>query len=168
MTIIETERLLLQQVTLKDTAFIYELLNSSGWIEFIGDRGVHSLADAAQYIKKSFLDSYEKNGFGLYKMVVKTSNESIGLCGLVNRPSLEDIDIGFALLASHFKKGYAYEAAQATMDYATKKLGLTKIVAITTKENHASQKLLKKIGFGQVDVIQMEGEELLLMSYYAN
>ena len=165
MTIIQTERLLLQQVHLKDAAFIYELLNSPGWIEFIGDRGVHSLADAAQYIKKSFLDSYEKNGFGLYKMVLKASNEPIGLCGLVNRPSLEDIDIGFALLSSYVQKGYAYEAAAATMDYATTKLGLTKIVAITTKENHASQKLLKKIGFEQVDLIQMEGEELFLLSY---
>ena len=114
---------------------------------------------------KDALDSYKKNGFGLYKMVLKTTNVPIGLCGLVNRASLEDIDIGFALLPEYAKKGYAYEAAKATMDYAWNQIDLTTVVAITTKDNTSSQQLLEKIGLQQVDVITLEGDDEELLFY---
>jgi len=165
MTIIETQRLLLQEVQLTDAPFIFELLNTPSWIKYIGDRGIRTIADAEQYIQKSFLDSYKKNGFGLYKMVLKTSNVPIGLCGLVNRVSLEDIDIGFALLPDYAKKGYAYEAANATMEYAWNQVGLTTVVAITSKDNANSQQLLEKIGLQQTDVITLEGDDEELLFY---
>lgn len=167
MTIIETQRLLLQEVQLTDAPFIFELLNTPTWLKYIGDRGIKTLVDAEQYIQKSFLDSYQKNGFGLYKLVLKSANTPIGLCGLVNRPSLEHIDIGFALLPKYAKKGYAYEAAKATMDYAWKKLDLNTIVAITSKDNTNSQQLLEKIGLEQVDVITLEGDDEELFLYKA-
>ena len=167
MTIIETQRLLLQEVQLADAPFIFELLNTPTWLKYIGDRGIKTLADAEQYIQKSFLDSYKKNGFGLYKLVLKTTNAPIGLCGLVNRPTLEDIDIGFTLLPKYAKKGYAYEAAKATMDYAWNELDLTTIVAITSKDNSNSQQLLEKIGLQQADTITLEGDDEELFLYKA-
>ena len=165
MTILKTQRLLLQEVQLTDAPFIFELLNTPTWLKYIGDRGIKNLADAEQYIQKSFRDSYKSNGFGLYKMVLKASKQPIGLCGLVNRPSLEDIDIGFALLPKFAKQGYAYEAANATMDYAWNQLNLTTIVAITSKENTNSQQLLEKIGLQLADVITLEGDEEELLLY---
>lgn len=68
------------------------------------------------------------------------------MCGLVNRESLEDIDIGFALLPEYAHLGYAYEIASATIRYAKNVLGINKVVAITDASNTSSIKLLNKIG----------------------
>lgn len=146
MTIIETERLFLQKLREDDASFIFELLNTPTWIKNIGDRNIRTLQDAENYIQNSFRKSYQENGFGLYKMVVKSSNKSIGICGLVNRPTLPNVDIGFALLPDFERQGYAYEAAQATMDFAKTELSLKTILGITHSENLASRRLLEKIG----------------------
>jgi len=144
--IIETERLLLTEVSLDDAAFIYKLVNQKSWLKYIGDRNVNSLDDAVTYIQKAFLDEYAKNGFGLYLVRLKEDNIPIGISGLVKRPSLENVDIGFAQLEEYAGKGYAFEAAQAVMSYAHSKLKLDYIVAITSENNIHSIRLLEKLG----------------------
>lgn len=160
----ETERLLLAEADSNDSEFFYRLLNSPKWIKFIGNRHVKSVAMAKQYIEKYIITSYKTCGFGFYKMVLKTTNEAIGICGLVKRPSLEHVDIGFAILPQYERKGLMYEAATATMNYAKTELDLQKIVAITVEENQASRKLLEKIGLRQSKKILYDKEELLLYS----
>src|SRR5690349_16881544 len=114
MNIIETERLILREFTIEDDQFILELLNSPGWLRFIGDRGVRNLNDASNYLQSRIIGSYELNGFGLWMMVVKETNTAVGLCGLIKRDGLDDVDIGFALLPGFEGNGYAWEAASAT------------------------------------------------------
>ncbi|MEH6980191.1 GNAT family N-acetyltransferase, partial [Bacillus pseudomycoides] len=91
----------------------------------------------------------------------------IGICGLVKRDTLEDVDIGFAFLPKYWEKGYAYEAASAVMAYGKDKLGLNRIVGITTQDNRASAKLLKKIGLQFERLIQLanDSEELSLFAF---
>ena len=162
----ETERLLLAEVTLRDAAFFYRLLNTPKWIQFIGNRHINSVSAAKQYIENHILPSYATHGFGFYKMVLKTTKKNIGICGLVKRPSLENVDIGFAILPEYERKGYTYEAATATMKYAKTSLQLEKIVAITVLENEGSRKLLEKIGLHQKSKILVGKEELLLYTKY--
>lgn len=146
LKILETERLLLARLTLADTTFILELMNEPGFIEFVADRGLRTEADAARFLAEKILPSYERFGFGFYRVTLKESATAIGICGLVKRDTLDDPDIGFSILERYCRKGYAYEAAVAVMDYGRAVLGLTHICGVTAPDNWTSQHLLEKIG----------------------
>lgn len=143
--ILQTERLILRQLTLTDTPFIIELLNTEGWLKYIGDRNVKTAEQARQYLANGPLKSYADNGFGLYLVSTK-SNTPIGLCGLIKRKYLPYPDIGYALLPRATGQGYAFEIVQAVIDFAFTDLQLQKILAITLPENKSSVKLLLKTG----------------------
>lgn len=147
MRILETERLILRKLTVGDSKFMLELLNDPSWLKFIGDKGVRTLDDARDYILKNPVDMYERLGFGLYLTELKSENISVGICGLMKRDFLKDVDIGFAFLSKFRGKGYAYESASAVMDYGRSAFGLNRIVAIASPDNYNSAKLLKKLGF---------------------
>jgi RimJ/RimL family protein N-acetyltransferase len=130
-----------------DSAFILELVTEPSWLRFIGDRGVRTLDDARDYIRKGPLDMYARLGFGLYVTERKADGVPIGICGLLKRESLEDADLGFANLPRFWGKGYAHEAASAVMSYGKSVLGLSRIVAVTSAGNDPSVRLLEKLGF---------------------
>lgn len=164
VNIIETERLILRQFTTADAPFVLELLNTPQWIQFIGDRGVNTYDDAARYILTKFISSYETPGYGLYLMELKDENISIGICGLLKRDVLEDVDIGFAMLPVYTGKGYAHEAATAMMSFAKETLKLPRLVAITLPQNVKAARLLEKLGMSYNRMIRIphETEELKL------
>lgn len=162
---IETERLLLREYNLNDVPFIFKLMNSEGWLKYIGDRNIKTLEDAEAYLQKNYLSSYEKHGFGPYLVILKEDGTPIGSSGLYKRDNLDFPDVGFAFLSEFANKGYAYESAKAVMNYAAEKLKLQTIVGITLPENSASIKLLKKLGLAEIGTYKYEdGEELLLFS----
>ncbi|PWL39195.1 RimJ/RimL family protein N-acetyltransferase [Flagellimonas aquimarina] len=163
---IETERLIICEAQIEDSKFFKKLLNSPNWIEFIGDRGVRTDKQAVKYIKSSLIDSYNENGYGLYKMCLKKSSTPIGICGFVKRDYLDNPDIGFAILPEHEGKGYTTEACMATMTYGKSELKLSPILGITTQKNSKSRHLLSKIGLQETGKITPKGgnEELLLFS----
>jgi RimJ/RimL family protein N-acetyltransferase len=130
-----------------DSAFILELVTEPSWLRFIGDRGVRTLDDARDYIRKGPLDMYARLGFGLYVTERKADGVPIGICGLLKRESLDDADLGFANLPRFWGKGYAHEAASAVMSYGKSVLGLSRIVAVTSPGNDPSVRLLEKLGF---------------------
>src|ERR1700712_4034650 len=100
-----TTRLFLNTLTAEDYEFIISLVNSKGWIEFIGDRNVHSKEEAVAYINKI------SNSQNIYYWVVriKDGNIPIGIVSFIKREFLESFDIGFAFLPEFTGNGYAYE-----------------------------------------------------------
>ncbi|HEV7375660.1 MAG TPA: GNAT family N-acetyltransferase [Pyrinomonadaceae bacterium] len=166
MKVLETERLILRRVTVEDSEFILELLNDPSWLRFIGDKGVRTLEDARGYILKSLVAMYERLGFGLYLTELKDGGIPAGICGLIKRDSLEDVDIGFAFLPEFCGKGYAYESASAVMAYGKRTFGLNRLVAITTPDNYPSAKLLEKLGFNFEGMVKLsdDSEEVSLFA----
>jgi RimJ/RimL family protein N-acetyltransferase len=164
MTILETDRLRLSQLSVDDAPFILDLLNTPPWLAYIGDRGVKTLDDARNYLLNGPIASYERFGFGLYLVTLNGTDEPIGLCGLLQRETLDNPDIGFAFLPDYMGKGYGFEAAAAVMTYARTTLGLDRIVAITVTNNENSINLLKKLGFRYDKLIALVpgSEELML------
>jgi len=164
--ILETERLRLRKFTLDDTDFIIRLLNSPGWLEFIGDRNVKTKKEAEAYLINGPMKSYEVNGYGLCMVEIKDHNTPIGMCGIINRANMEGQDIGFAFLTEYIGLGYGYEIASATLDYAMNELKLPRVLAITLPTNKPSIKLLEKIGlrFQKNFTFPDEIEELMLFS----
>jgi len=146
-SLIETERLTLRKLSVEDAPFILRLVNEPSFLQFIGDKGVRNLEDARQYILNGPVASYAQNGFGLFLVQLKANQAPLGMCGLLKRETLEDVDIGFAFLPEFWNKGYAFEAAAGVLSYAKDVLKLPRIVAITNKDNDASGKLLEKLGF---------------------
>ncbi len=165
MTLPETDRLVLHKLSVADAPFIVALVNTPGWLQYIGDRGIKNIADAENYIITGPMASYTKNGFGLYLVRLKSTAAPIGMCGIIKRDSLEHEDIGFALLPPYTGKGYAFEAAAAVLQYAREALGLKKILAITLAANQPSVNLLTKLGLVfQKMIISPDKEELMLFS----
>src|SRR5882762_10795688 len=146
LKVLETDRLILRRVSVEDAEFIFRLLNEPSFLRYIGDKGVRTIAGARDYILQGPIRSYERFGFGLYLAELKNGGIPIGICGLLKREALADVDIGFAFLPQFWKKGYAFESASAVMTYGRKVVGLNRIVAITSPENDASIKVLEKLG----------------------
>jgi RimJ/RimL family protein N-acetyltransferase len=166
LKVLETDRLNLRWLSTDDAEFILELLNEPSFLRFIGDKGVRTLDDARDYILNGPVDMYTRLGFGLYLTELKDGGAPIGICGLIKRDGLEEVDIGFAFLPKFWAKGYAYEAAAAVMAYGKDVLGLKRIVAITSPDNHVSAKVLEKLGmqFERMVRLSEDAEEVRLFA----
>ncbi len=163
--ILQTARLLLRVLTPGDTAFLIALMNSPGWLKYIGDRNVRTEAQALAYLENGPLRSYQENGFGLYLVQDKESGQPLGMCGIIKREGLDNPDIGFAFLPEFTGQGYAFEAARAVLEYAQNALHLSTILAIVLPENLASIRLLEKLGMRQDGALCLPGEQETLRLY---
>lgn len=146
-TILRTPRLRLRLLDAADAPFILELLNEPGWLRFIGDKHVRTTEEAVRYIERGPLAMFEQNGFCLYCVERASDGAPIGMCGLIKRQALDDVDLGFAFLERYGRQGYAHESVMAVMTYARSALGLARIVAIVAPDNERSVNLLRKAGF---------------------
>ena len=158
MVVFETDRLVLRRLTEEDAPFILRLLNEPSFLEHVGDRGVRNLADARQYILSGPVASYERHGFGLFLVELKEGGAPIGICGLLKRDALDDVDIGFAFVPESWSKGYAFESTSATLAYAHDTHHLKRVVAICSPNNVASINLLVKLGFYFDRMVLMPGD----------
>jgi ribosomal-protein-alanine N-acetyltransferase len=160
--VLETERLILRQFVPADAGLILELLNEPSFIQNIGDRGVRTLSDAERYIETGPAASYARNGFGLYLVFLKESHESMGMCGLIKRDSLEDVDLGYAFLPRYWSKGYAIESVLAVMEFARNTVRLERVVAIVDPKNQGSIRVLEKAGFKFEKMIRLSADDIEL------
>lgn len=142
-----TARLRLLPFTLDDAPFVLALVNDPDWLRFIGDRNVRSLEDARRYLRDGPIASCARNGFGLLRVALADTGESIGMCGMVRRDALPGPDLGFAFLPGYRGRGYAREAVDAVLRDARERLRLDRILAITSADNSRSIALLEKAGF---------------------
>ena len=147
MKVLETERLVLREMTADDARFILELLNTPKFLKYIGDRGVRTVKQSAAFIENRYRQSYHDHGFGLYTVELKDDGAPVGICGFVKRGSLPDPDLGFAFLPQFEKHGYGFESTVAMMEYGRDVLRVSRVLAITTPDNDRSGKLLEKLGF---------------------
>ena len=159
MNILETDRLILCRLTIDDAAFIFDLLNDSLFLRFIGDKGIRTRDDAVKYILNGPIDSYDRHGFGLYLAKLKDGAIPVGICGLLKREFLEDVEVGFAFLPEFRGNGYAFESASAVLDYGRSILGLIRIVAVTSPDNHVSINVLEKLGLTYQKMVGLSGDD---------
>ena len=161
---VRTGRLTIRPLTPDDARFIFELVNEPPWLAYIGNKGVLSIDDAAAYIRNGPMRMYAERGFGLCLVERNDDATPVGMCGLIKRDTLVDVDLGFAFLQRFWGAGYAREAAAATVAFARDTLRLARIVAITTRDNRRSSQLLRKLGFAFEHLVKTgaDGDELEL------
>lgn len=163
-----TERLIFRRFTLDDAPFLLDLLTSPGWLKYIGDRGVHDIAGAENYINERILPAYKGQGCGAMLVIRKTDGIALGNVGVYERPGLDLPDFGFAFLPQHFGQGYAYEASVSGLAYAAAQ-GQRELLAITLPHNLPSLRLLDKLGFIKEGEVQLrhDPEKLQLLRWKA-
>lgn len=161
----ETDRLYIRPTSTEDASFIVTLMNTPKWIQFIGDRKVHTIDDAVAYINTKMTPQLEELGYANYTVITKEGNHKIGTCGLYNREGLEGIDIGFAFLPDHEGQGFAFEASNRIKQAAFEDFDIDMIKAITTKDNISSQKLLEKLGLTLTGTTSLLNDEEELLVY---
>jgi RimJ/RimL family protein N-acetyltransferase len=146
MSVIETARLRLREIGDEDAAFVLEILTDPDFMANVGDRGVHDLPAARRYIADRLAGSYAKYGFGLYLVELLADQAPLGMCGLLRRDTHPDVEIGFAFVPRARGRGYALEAARATLGFAQQTLGIARVVALAKADNHPSNHILEAIG----------------------
>lgn len=158
---LRTERLAIEPLTNKDSNFMLDLVNSDGWLRFIGDRKVRSLNDADGYVR-NILDN-DKTKYWVVKL--SNTNEKVGIITLIQKDYLNHPDFGFAFLPEYQGKGYAYESAIAVLDYLQNNMkGYATLLAVTSPDNIKSVNLLERLGMSFDKSIEVEGEEIFQYS----
>jgi ribosomal-protein-alanine N-acetyltransferase len=163
--VIYTPRLIISRFDLADWPFILALLNTPGWLQFIGDRNVHNEEQAKAYLSNGPIKSYVNFGFGLMNVKSIATGQSIGMCGLLKRDTLQHPDIGFAFLPEVAGQGYALEAANAILQSAQQISSIQEIYAIVQPNNERSISLLKKLHFQFVKEFSLPDKTEVLALY---
>ena len=159
MPVAQSTRLRLRHIQVEDADFVLQLLNEPDFLKNVGDKNVRDRSGAEAYIERGPIASYESHGYGLYLVELIESGKAIGICGLLKRDFLEHADLGFALMPGYRGNGYAFEAAQATIELARTTLNLSKIVAFTANNNMRSIKLLEKLGMKFDNLMSLPGAD---------
>lgn len=162
---LETERLILEPVDVDDAPFFFDLMNSEGWLRFIGDRGIHSVEDARECLRSIFLASVRTHGFGYAVARRREDDRPVGICGFLLKTHLEHPDFGFALLPPFEGVGFAQEMSEVMMRHGLMRYGFEVVDAETSPDNHRSARLLMKLGFARVRAREREGSQGALDIY---
>jgi RimJ/RimL family protein N-acetyltransferase len=157
-------RISLQRFILNDAPFLKELMNTPGWLQFIGNRQIDTVQAAANYITSKFFTHFNEFGYGPVMLCAKESKLPIGIITVVKRDYLPYPDIGFALLPEFEGEGYAYEGSKVIIEQLTKEFNFPELFAFTEIDNVKSITLIERLGFESDGKIKPEGEdeELLL------
>lgn len=145
--ILETNRLVLRQLTVDDSENWFKNLSDDEVAVLIGMEPLENVEDSKSIIN-SFIDRYEKKNGMAWAIILKEDESFIGTC------SYEKIDshnlsgeIGYDLLKKYWGHGFMAEALSAIIDYGVASLRLNRIEAHTAAINSASRNLLRRLGF---------------------
>ena len=144
MWILETERLALRQLTMNDVDSMLPIFSDPEAMRFYPAPFTRTQVEG--WIQWG-LDSYAKNGFGLWAVIRKEDQLFLGDCGLVLQPVEErtELEIGYHILRREWGRGYATEAARACRDYAFSTLEAPRVVSIVNPLNMASRRVAEKV-----------------------
>lgn len=156
---LETPRLILRRLDFSDAPFLVGLLNQPSFLENIGDRGVRNVDDAHRYLREGPMAMYERYGFGLWHVARRSDGASIGMCGLLRRDILPDVDVGYAYLPEFWGQGFAIEAAEATLRHASRRFHLSRVIGVVSEGNTASIRVLEKLGMRFERTVSMKAGE---------
>jgi [ribosomal protein S5]-alanine N-acetyltransferase len=152
--ILETERLILREITEEDAESILACFSKNEVIRYYGLEKLESI-DQAVTIVQSFANNYlEKKGirWGIERKDTKELIGTIGFNAWV--PKHKRAEIGYEIQPEHWRKGYASEALSKILTYGFEVLKLTRVGAVVFTENEASNDLLTKIGFQREGVLR--------------
>ena len=151
--IVETERLLLREFVEDDAEAFFKLNTNPQVVRFVPDKPLLSVEQARQLLAEHPIADYRKHGFGRGACILKTTGEQIGMAGLKYLKELDEVDVAYRFLPSHWGQGFATEAALASVRFGFAHLGLKQIIGLVMPENAASVRVLEKTGLRYVGTV---------------
>jgi RimJ/RimL family protein N-acetyltransferase len=145
MSILQTERLLLREMTEADAVYLVRLGQNPNVTRYLPDRPPPGVEEAVQILRTIVFPQYVRR-IGRWAVIRKDIGEFIGWCGLKYYAGVNEYDLGYRYLEEHWGRGYATEAAQAVLQYGVEHLRAARIVGKARVENSASRRVLDKIG----------------------
>ena len=152
----KTARLQFSRFRESDADFLLQLMNQPGYLAHIGDRGLRTREDAISYLNTRL--TYSDEGLGFYKLSLVENQTPVGMAGLARRDFLPAPDVGYALLADYEGWGFATESSLAVLAFARTLPGITEVGAIISPDNHASIRVVKKLGMTWHSQVAFPGE----------
>jgi len=144
--VLETARLYLREFTLADAQLLVDLNSNPEVVKYLHEQAT-TLAVAQHVLEQIILPQYALYNHGRWAVHLKDTNTFIGWCGLKYVKERDEIDLGYRFFQNHWGKGYATEAAKATVAYGFDTMKMERIMAMAHIENTASQNVILKCGF---------------------
>jgi [ribosomal protein S5]-alanine N-acetyltransferase len=167
MVILETERLLLRQYNKEDIVSLHSMFSDAETMKYYP--APFSLKKTKNWIQKN-KERYEEDGYGLWAVCLKETNELIGDCGLVKQivEGNMEVEIGYHINKKYWSQGYASEAAKGCMEFGLYQLGLNKLISIIDPMNIPSIRVAEKIGFSKEKEFFIFNKRHLIYSFNKN
>ncbi len=144
-TIRETERLMIREMTPEDTEALYALYEDKSVVAYMEDLP-DNREEEREYIKDYIDKVYGVFGFGMWLIVLKDTDEIIGRVGFQNYEEENQVELGFLIAPKYQRKGYAYEACLAALEYMQEEYEYLKIVVRCHRDNGGAIRLCNKLG----------------------
>lgn len=164
MTILETERCIIREITMEDVDALYEIYKEPSITEFMEDLYPTREQETA-YTRDYIKNVYGFYGYGMWIVEKKDTGEVIGRAGVEQHEEEECVEMGFVIAHPFQRQSYAYEVCEAILRYAKKELKLNRICCLVKEGNKASLGLCKKLGFEHIGQQISKGEEYELFEY---
>lgn len=146
--VLETARLILRPITLKDASAIFEYASNPKVAEYTLFDAHKTIQDSFSFIKDYIFNHYSKQVPEPFGITLKENPEKvIGTvgCFVISKPS-KSMELAYAMAEDQWGKGLMTEAAIAVMDYCFKEYGLKRIQARCKAENIGSRRVMEKAG----------------------
>ena len=140
-----TQHLKLRIFNKTDFPALFKILTEPGIAKYYPRITPPDEASIRQSIEHN-LHNWQEFGYTKWAVILRTTNQLIGRCGLDLLTDTNEIELGYVLGHNYWGKGYATEAARASLDYGFNQLKLKEIIGLTHPENHTSQRVLLKAG----------------------
>ena len=147
---VETQRLQLRGLALEDTDDLYTLWNNPEVSKYFPNTSPPKIETVQNIIKYQFT-MWERYGYGWWAVILRDSSELLGWCGLQYLPETDETEVGYLLGQVYWAKGYATEAAQASIKYGFETLRLKEIIGVVHPQNQPSIHVIEKLGMTFVD-----------------
>ncbi len=157
--ILNTERLMLIPPGRENLADLTRLKADErvfGWML----HGVRSAERAREELEDD-IDFWEVRGYGTWCVFERDTGAFLGICGLMERPDGRGVALRYALWPECRGKGYAREAAKASLGFGHR-AGLARIIAVARDENVASRAVLTDIGMAPAGTFRHQGHEMMM------
>ncbi len=146
--VLTTARLWLRQIGEDDLDDHMRLLNTPAVMQYLGGVQPREVIAAKHAAARA---SFAREGFGFMLMIEQASGEIVGHCGLRRvahalAPNPADHEIGWIVREDRWRRGYAYEAMRAVVDWSFACIGAPMLVALTCAANKGSWRLMEKLG----------------------
>lgn len=154
--ILETNRLLLRELTPNDAEWFYRLNSNPNVIKYTGNTAFKSITEAKDFLEN--YSDYALNGYGRWAVLHKSTGKNLGWCELKYDAVNNETDIGFRFFEEEWNNGYATESAVACIMYGFEKFELTRIIGRTMKKNSNSVNVLEKLGMIYKEMFDFDGQ----------